>query len=519
MRVFLSSAAVAILCFLPAGAMAQADPHTMKAIGKVGMRFQSYNVEMVEVVGGRFWKPYSSTPIRDLPAPAALGVIGADSTLFEQRPPADLTSPKLRKLAAALGPAYMRVSGSWANTVYFQDSDAPAPAKPPAGYAGVLTRAEWKGVIDFAKAVDAKIVTSFSVGEGARDASGAWMPGQAEAFLRYTKRAGGTVAAAEFFNEPTIPTVAGVPANYDAAAYARDFKTFVPVFRANAPGALLLGPSGTAEGSGAPLSMKVLPSKDLLKATGTSDLDVFSYHFYPTISERCAAHSPVKIGASPDEALTSEFLKRTEGVEKFYSELRDQYAPGKPIWLSETGEAACGGDRWASTYLDTFRYLYQLGTLAKRDVQVVMHNTLAASDYALIDERTLLPRPNYWAALLWHKLMGTTVLDAGSVRSENVKLFAQCTAGQPGKVTLLAINLDKDHAQRLALAESSERYSLTSDELQGKTIRLNGKMLTLTADGDLPKIEGLATSAGSAELTPLSISFFVVNANNSMCKQ
>ena len=519
MRVFVSSAAVAILCVFPALTMAQADPHTMKAIAKVDLRFQSYNVEMVEVIGGRFWKPYTSAPIKDLPAPAAGGLAGLDSNLFEQRTPADLTSTKLRKLAAALGPAYIRVSGSWANTVYFQDTDAPAPAAPPTGYAGVLTRAEWKGVIDFARAVDAKIVTSFSVGAGARDANGAWMPGQTEAFLRYTRQADGSIAAAEFFNEPTIPAIAGVPANYDAAAYGRDFRTFVPVFRANAPGALLLGPSGTGDGSGFPSGFKLLPSKDLLQATGTGDLDVFSYHFYPTISERCAARSPVKIGVTTDEAMTSEFLERTERAEAFYAELRDKAVPGKPIWLSETGEGACGGDRWASTYLDSFRYLYQLGTLGKRKVQVVIHNTLAASDYALIDDRTFIPRPNYWAALLWHKLMGTTVLDAGAVASQELKIFAQCTAGQPGKVTLLAINLAKDHVQSLALAEKSERYSVTSDELQGKTVKLNGKMLMLTADGDLPRIEGLATGSGPSALPPLSISFFVVNANNSMCKQ
>ncbi len=30
----------------------------LKHIGKVDERYQSYNIEMVEVVGGRFWKPY-----------------------------------------------------------------------------------------------------------------------------------------------------------------------------------------------------------------------------------------------------------------------------------------------------------------------------------------------------------------------------------------------------------------------------------------------------------------------------
>ena len=81
--------------------------------------------------------------------------------------------------------------------------------------------------------------------------------------------------------------------------------------------------------------------------------------------------------------------------------------------MTETAEAACGGNRSAATFLDTFRYLDQLGRLAKGGVQVVMHNTPAASDYGLLNEKDLAPRPNYWGALLWRRLMGTTVLDAG----------------------------------------------------------------------------------------------------------
>ena len=52
--------------------------------------------------------------------------------LYEYRPPIDLTNSRLRKLAAGLGPAFVRVSGTWANTTYFPDSDD-APKAPPAG--------------------------------------------------------------------------------------------------------------------------------------------------------------------------------------------------------------------------------------------------------------------------------------------------------------------------------------------------------------------------------------------------
>jgi hypothetical protein len=89
--------------------------------------------------------------------------IGRDPNLFEARPPADLYNRRLRALGAALGPAYVRVSGTWANSVYFRNDDAPAMATPPEGFTGVLTRAEWRGAVDFAKAVDAKLVTSFTI--------------------------------------------------------------------------------------------------------------------------------------------------------------------------------------------------------------------------------------------------------------------------------------------------------------------------------------------------------------------
>jgi hypothetical protein len=37
------------------------DPAKMPTIGTLDERFQSYNIEMVEVIGGRFWKPYASS--------------------------------------------------------------------------------------------------------------------------------------------------------------------------------------------------------------------------------------------------------------------------------------------------------------------------------------------------------------------------------------------------------------------------------------------------------------------------
>ncbi|HUB85664.1 MAG TPA: hypothetical protein VL971_08220, partial [Rhizomicrobium sp.] len=428
------------------------DPATLTRTGTVDERFQSYNVEMIEVTGGRFWKPYKDLgeALKAPPRPAGGATPrGMDPSFYEQRPPIDLNNARLRKLAAALGPAYMRVSGTWANTTYFQDADTPPPSKPPAGFGGVLTRNEWKGVLDFSKAVDAKLVSSFATGPGTRDAHGNWTPKEAQKILSYTKDQAGSIAAAEFMNEPTAAAMGGAPKGYDAAAYGRDLKVFGPFIRKAAPDMLFLGPGSVGEG--VPLgnalmagSMPFLKSEGLLAAAGPV-FDVFSYHFYGAVSNRCAS---IGQGATttPQAALSAEWLSRTDKAEAFYQGLRDRFEPGKPLWVTETADTACGGNSWASTFLDSFRYLDQLGRLAKKGVQVVIHNTLASSDYGLLDENTMAPRPNFWAALLWRKLMGNVVLDAGPTPAPALRLYAQCLRGQTGGVAFLAINTDSSSA-------------------------------------------------------------------------
>jgi heparanase 1 len=177
-------------------------------------------------------------------------------------------------------------------------------------------------------------------------------------------------------------------------------------------------------------SQGVIATPDMLRQMG-ADIEAFSYHHYGAASQRCAGTAGMP-QTSPDAALSEEWLARTGQTLAFYRNLRDQFASGKPMWVTETADAACGGNPWASTFLDTFRYLDQLGRLAKQGVQVVIHNTLAASDYGLLDQKTLKPRPNYWGALLWRRLMGTTVLDSGVEIAEGRHVYAHCLRGASG---------------------------------------------------------------------------------------
>jgi hypothetical protein len=258
------------------GQSASISPSRMARTTSVDERFVSYNVEMVEVTGGRFWVPYRSGAVAPPKQPAANPVPGLDPNAFRMRPPIDLAGARLRGLARALGPAYMRVSGTWANSTYFHDEETPAPDKAPEGFGGA-------------------------------------------------------------------------PKGYDAAAFGRDFGVFLPFIRKAAPGLLVLGPGSVGEG-GLLANYPSIKSEAMLTASA-SGVDAFSYHSHNGVSQRCAGLASGGSTAgqtTPDAALTADWLSRTERDARFYGALRDRFAPGKPLWLTESGETACGGNPWAS---------------------------------------------------------------------------------------------------------------------------------------------------------------------------
>ncbi len=511
-------ATFAVLVAIPAvqqvdAALVEAvSPASMPKIAVVDDRFASYNIEMLGVTGGAFWAPYDASRLE-----AGGAEQGASTTrqraLYQQRPPIDLDHPRLRRLAAALGPAYVRVSGTWANTTFFADARE-TPATVPPGFTGVLPSARWRSLIAFATAVNADIVTSFAISAGTRDANGNWTSEQAKRWLDATRAARGRIAAVEFMNEPTLAAKNGAPAGYDAMRYGQDFKTFYAFIRQDAPGTLVLGPGAIGEKVDTPL----LRAADLFAASEPDVVDAVSYHHYGALSQRCAASGAQ---TRADAALSEQWLARTDAALAFVRPLRDRFAPRKPVWLTETADAACGGNPWASTFLDSFRYLDQLGRLARQDVKVVMHNTLVWSDYGLLDEQSFRPRPNYWAALLWRRLMGRVVLDAGIEPREGLHLYAHCLRDEPGGVALLAINTSRAQASvvRLPREMGGRRYTLSAATLDAPQVRLNGQELALGADDRLPDLLGDATVSDVLEFAPATLSFVAFpKADNRSCK-
>ena len=497
----------------------------MARVGTVDERYQSYNVEMLEVTGGRFWKPY-----KDIAKTAGQAVdpkptsgdapAGMSPDLYQYRPPIDLTNRRLRAMAGALGPAYVRISGTWANTTYFADTDTP-PKDPPKGYGGVLTRQQWLGAIDFSRAVDAPIVTSLPNGEGTRGADQVWRPEQARRWLAFTKAHGGTIAAAEYFNEPTMASMGGAPKGYDAAAFGRDFRVFDAFMRKEYPGTKLLAPGSVGEANadwavatggygesggaarGRPRCVDGRRRRILLPPLRRCVAAVRGHG--PSDQRRPGAVRGLARPHRPDARLLPRrarqvhagqaVLEHGDGRRGMRRQSMGRHLPGHlPLSRSTWPTRSSGGGR--------------------RDPQHAGRQRLRP------------PRRRHLRAQT--QLLGRAALaqvhgDHGARRRRHERtglhVYAHCLRGTPGGVALLAINTDKTAPHALTIPMAGQRYTLSSDRLDGTRVQLNGKELALGAADAIPAFEGAATAAGTVTLAPTTITFVTLPAaGNGVCR-
>ncbi len=493
------------------------NPSDLTVLRQVDERLVSYNVEMTEVTGGTFWKAYTDAQVDGTEEfPLIRDWLREMGKLQQWYAPIETKHPRLIKLAKNLGPAWVRVSGTWANKTYY-DFDGRCKGVVPKGFQNLLTKKQWLNLLDFVKAIDGKLLVSIANCPGIHSADEPIPFEQADLLFRTSKEYGVPIAAAEFTNEPNMLEISGLPHGYTAADHARDHDRFGAWLKENYPECLFVGPctvgdininmgGGDNVGAGIGSFTELVTTAQLL-GDYNSKLDVFSYHYYNGISERGAGmggHWPV------EKCLTEEYLQVAGDCARQYVPIKEQFVPGGQMWVTESGDAGCGGNTWAPTYLDVPRTLNELGEFATITDGVIFHNTLASSAYGFLEHGSFLPRPNYFAVLLWNRLMGTTVYDTHEEIREGAHVY--CHSRKDGKdgYVYLIINNSKE-TTLVDLPAEAVRYTLSgSGKLRSRTMLLNGRELKLGPDDMLPEMPGAYESAGTVKLAPGSCTFFVI---------
>ena len=490
----------------------------LQKIRTVNERLASYNVEMTEVTGGTFWKAYTPEQIAGTEKFPPIAGMHEMAGLMQWYDPIESTNPRLRKLAKEFGPVWVRVSGTWATKTYYDFEDT---GVVPEGYQNRMTKQQWLNILDFVDAVGGKLLISVANCEGLHSAQEPWNPSQAEKIFALSAEYGHPIDAVEFTNEPNIIAVTGFPVGYTAADFRRDQDLFHKWVRDNYPGTLIVGPcstdsnaikmgpnSGSSKGGAGIADVMECCTTDELMEGCTEKLEVFSYHYYNGISERLEAVMP-DAHWQPEQATSEEYLAMAGMCAKAFSPLRDKYVPGGEMWVTESGDAGGGGDTWASTYLDVFRTLNEFGSFCTVTDGVIFHNTLASSDYGYLQHGTFEPRPNYFAVLLWTRLMGQTVFASGEEIREGAHVYAHSRKDGKDGYAYLVIN-NSNETTTVELPKEATAYVLEGkDGLRSRVMTLNGRDLVLGENDELPCLCGKAVE-GKLEVPAMSCAFVVI---------
>lgn len=459
----------------------------------------------------------------------------------------DLSHPLLAKAIQAFRNLRIRIGGSLQDQVLYDVESLKAPCHPFRkmkgglfGFSkGCLHMNRWDELNHLFSRTGAIVTFGLNALYGRHQIrkgvwGGPWDSSNACDFMNYTVLKGYKIDSWEYGNELSG---SGVSASVSAELYGKDLiklKDVVNNLYKNSD----LKPSLVAPGG---FFDKQWYAK-LLQVTGSGIVNFVTHHIY-------------NLGAGMDPNLVNKildphYLSKVSETFSNLSQTIQQNGPWASAWVGESGGAYNSGGRHVSdTFVNSFWYLDQLGMASRYNTKVYCRQTLVGGHYGLLNTTTLVPNPDYYSALLWHRLMGKGVLAVGSNASPFLRSYAHCSKGRAG-ITLLLINLSNQTDfiisvqnsmdMRLTVEENisgensfvrdlkrsvswvgsrasdeplyREEYHLTAKDgnLQSRTMVLNGIPLELTEDENIPSLDPVRLDVNSPlYINPLSISFIV----------
>ncbi|XP_043699659.1 heparanase-like protein 3 [Telopea speciosissima] len=433
----------------------------------------------------------------------------------------DLNNTILLNAVKAFKPLKIRLGGTLQDKVIYETGNPQQPCpqfvknSEMFGFSeGCLPMSRWDELNTFFKKAGAVVIFGLNALSGrtlASDGSavGPWNSTNAESLIRYTVNKNYTIHGWELGNELSGN---GVGTSVAADQYASDVislkKIVHNIYRGFHVKPLIITPGGFFDANW---------FTKLVNKTPRS-LDVVTHHIY-------------NLGPGVDTHLIDKILDPSylDGEAQTFSSLQrllKNAASSATAWVGEAGGAYNSGHNLVTNaFVFSFWYLDQLGMAASYDTKTYCRQTLIGGNYGLLNTTTFVPNPDYYSALLWHRLMGRTVLSANFTGTKNIRAYSHCAKQSQG-ITLLLINLDSNTTVVFSVATEDavlnktwtlehngitrEEYHLTAKDgnLQSQTMLLNGKILTVNSSGDIPTLIPLSVnSSGPITVAPYSIVF------------
>lgn len=449
----------------------------------------------------------------------------------------DLNNQIFVKAVQAFSPLKIRLGGTLQDKVIYESNDSKLQCDQfrnktteMFGFTpGCLPMKRWDELNAFFSKAGAMIVFGLNALAGRSiqpdgSATGAWDPSNAESLVRYTVEKGYDIHGWELGNELSG---SGVGTRVSAAQYASDLislnNMLEEVYKANKSKPLVIAPGGFFDQNW---------FTEFLNKTH-NNLDVMTHHIY-------------NLGPGVDEHLIDKILNPSylDGEADTFRRLQNilrSSGTSAVAWVGEAGGAYNSGhNHVTNAFVFSFWYLDQLGMSSIYDTKTYCRQTLIGGNYGLLNTTSFVPNPDYYSALLWHRLMGRNVLSASFSGTKKIRAYAHCSKLSKG-ITLLLINLDgnttiqtnvafngtssllhmhhhrhKNRArairwhQKEAAENVRAEYHLTAKDgdLQSQTMLLNGEILGVNSSGDIPALIPLHVNSSEPIIVgPFSIVF------------
>ncbi|MCL4354786.1 hypothetical protein M1349_04975 [Patescibacteria group bacterium] len=462
---------------------------------EISDKYLSFAVDTSKALGGYWW--------------GSSGVIeigkGKEKTI-----PLDFTNEKLITFANALSPAYFRVGGTEADNVLFD-------LETKEDHVLHLTKQKWNTINNFVSKAKLDLFYTVNASPLVRDPDKSWNNKNFERLLQYSKKKGYEIAAFELGNELNAYWFFhGFFSRVTPKQYIKDFLVFRTVAKKYYPNTLVggsaslywprIGEALSFVGSFLPTFIKNI----------AEDADMFTWHYYPQQSRRSPLTFPkAKSGLLLQPRYLNDIIKWAKKLTR----VKNTSNSNSEMWIGEIGHAMCGGQSGISdTFESSLWWTDVLGSMAANDQKVVVRQDLVGSDYSLLDEETLNPRPDFWVSLLWKKLMGTNVFGVRiSTDNDYIRVYAHSVNQKLGysqdSITIVCINLQNKKNELYIndlCVKKALVYELTAEKLDSKSVMLNGERLIVGNTG-IPSLEGkeMRTTNNLFKLAPLSITFLV----------
>ncbi|KAK9947473.1 hypothetical protein M0R45_003097 [Rubus argutus] len=437
----------------------------------------------------------------------------------------DLSNNILSNAIKAFSPLKLRLGGTLQDKVIYDTEDNKQPCPVPFvkntsamfGFnKGCLPMKRWDELNSFFLRTGAKIIFGLNALPGRTlqrngSATGAWNFTNSEAFIRYTVKNNYSIAGWELGNELCGHGVGTTVAPSQYVADTASLHNIVQnIYKGVEPKPLILSPGGFFDEPW---------FKEFTDKTTTS-LDVVTHHIY-------------NLGPGVDQHLIEKILDPAylDGIANTFSGLRNilkSSGTSARAWVGEAGGAYNSGHPLVTNaFVFSFWYLDQLGMSASYDTKTYCRQTLIGGNYGLLNTTTFVPNPDYYSALLWHRLMGKNVLSTRFAGPKTIRAYTHC-AKQSNGIVVLLINLHntttvqatvsinsswtlrhrhKSHkayrshmrkkhhdglrTKRVIGETEREEYHLTPKDgnIQSQTMLLNGNALNLDSSGNIPNIE------------------------------